>query len=540
MREPASGATAAATVPAGGGGTAASAPSPTAAEAPGFDRRLAALILFTAGWLAFALVAAWRCRAEAIDDFFITYRYAQNLVAGDGLVFNPGEHAFGTTAPGYALLLGAAAALTRLPVHWLGEAATVLGLVLLALLGAACSRDRLGEALLGGTLVVTSGYLWLHHGGEVAVVLALLAAAGCAAERRTMFAGMLAGVLAGLATWTRPDALVAAAALGGLLWWRRRGLPWGYAVVAAAIVLAGVAAAWWWFGQPLPGTIAAKRAQAAWSSTNWPSGWRFWVAGYEYLGNLYGGPWLPLLLAGGLAGQVLLFPRAPLAVQVVSLYGLGVSVAYPLLGVPFYTWYAVPGLVAVLYGVAYSLGAAVRTAAVERPPRPLVLRVSAAAVTVVLAAVLASPLRRSFDLVSHPQPGAARYRLYRETAEWLAAHSRRDERFAAAEVGTLGYFSRRGVTDLLGLVSPEVVGRIRRGDLASSFLRHPTPLVVESSYFPLSALAGQPWFGRKYQLAARFGDDRSWVRVYRLKPGEELPRRRKAWTPASERRRRGG
>ena len=535
MAEPASGRTGAAVEPAGSGGAAADATRPSRSAATASRRRLAVLVLVTAGWLAFALVAAWRFRAEAIDDFFITFRYAQNLAAGEGLVFNPGERAFGTTAPGYALLLGAATALTRLPVYWLGEASTVLGLVLLALLAAAYARDHLGEALLGGTLVVTSGYVWLHHGAEVAVVLALLAAAGCAAERWPR----LAGVLAGLATWTRPDALVAAAGLGALLWWRRRRLPWHYAVVAAAIVLAGVAAAWWWFGQPLPGTIAAKRAQAAWSSTNWPSGWRFWVAGCEFLGKLYG-PWLPVLLASGLVGQLLLFRRAPLAVQVVSLYGLAVSLAYPLLGVPFYTWYAVPGLVSVLYGLAYGLGAAVRALAAQRPPQPLVLRLGAVAVTVILAATLASPLRRSFELVSRPQPGAVRYRLYREAGEWLAAHSRRDERFAAAEVGTLGYFSGRGVTDLLGLVSPEVVGRIRRGDLASSFLRHPTPLVVESSYFPLSALAAQPWFGRKYELAARFGHDRTWVRVYRLKPGEELPRRRRAWAPGLERRRRGG
>jgi hypothetical protein len=307
-------------------------------------------------------------------------------------------------------------------------------------------------------------------------------------------------------------------------------------------VLVGVAAAWWWFGQPLPATIAAKRAQAAWSSANWPSGWRFWVAGYEFLASFYDGPLLPALLAGGLVGQVPLFRRAPLAVQVVSLYGLGVSAAYPLLGVPFYTWYAVPGLVAVLYGTAYALGAAVRGMSARQtlgPDLPAARRVAAAAVALVLAAALASPLRRSCELVSHSR-AAMRYHLYREAGEWLAAHSRSDERFAGAEVGTLGYFSRRSVTDLMGLVSPEVVGRIRRGDLASSFLLHPTPLVVESSYFGLSAIAEQPWFGRKYELAARFGDDRSWVRVYRLKPGEELPRRRRAWTPPTERRRHAG
>ncbi|HEV8239862.1 MAG TPA: hypothetical protein VGS57_10890 [Thermoanaerobaculia bacterium] len=509
--------------------TAAAAP---AEAAPARPRGLAVLAVAAAAWLAFALAVALRNRAAAIDDFFITFRYAQNLAAGHGLVFNLGEHAFGTTAPGYALLLGVAAALTRLPVHWLGEAATVIGLVLMAALAAASARDHRGEALLGGTLAVTSAYVWLHHGGEMAVLLALLAGAGCVAERRPG----LAGALAASAVWARPDALVAAAGLGALLWWRRRRLPWSYAIVTGAIVLLGVAAAWWWFGQPLPGTLAAKRAQAAWSSANWPSGWRFWAAGYDALAGLYAGRWLPLLIVGGLAGQVPLFRRAPLAVQVLAFYGLAVSVAYPLLGVPFYTWYAVPGLVAVLYGVAYALGAAVRAAATHRPWPG---RLAGAATTLILLGALVLPLRGSRDLV-RPQPAPRRYMLYRDAGAWLAANSRPDERFAAAEVGTLGYYSRRGVTDVMGLVSPEVVGRIRQGDLASAFLRHPTPFVVESSYFRLAPIVEQPWFARKYALAAQSGVETTWVRVYRLKPGEELPHRRRAWTPPRERQHRAG
>ncbi|GAB4472103.1 MAG: hypothetical protein Kow0088_06440 [Anaerolineales bacterium] len=40
-----------------------------------------------------------------IDDSYITYRYAKNILAGNGFVFNPGEHVLGTTTPLYTLLL---------------------------------------------------------------------------------------------------------------------------------------------------------------------------------------------------------------------------------------------------------------------------------------------------------------------------------------------------------------------------------------------------------------------------------------------------
>src|SRR6202022_2682648 len=43
---------------------------------------------------------------HAIDDAYITFRYARNLAEGLGLVYNPGEWVLGTTAPLWAILLG--------------------------------------------------------------------------------------------------------------------------------------------------------------------------------------------------------------------------------------------------------------------------------------------------------------------------------------------------------------------------------------------------------------------------------------------------
>ena len=40
-----------------------------------------------------------------LDDSYITYRYAQNLEFGIGLVFNERERYFGSTAMGMAILL---------------------------------------------------------------------------------------------------------------------------------------------------------------------------------------------------------------------------------------------------------------------------------------------------------------------------------------------------------------------------------------------------------------------------------------------------
>jgi arabinofuranosyltransferase len=52
-----------------------------------------------------ALVARLVSGPRIIDDAYITFRYAQNLVSGMGLVYNPGEHVLGTTTPLYTFLL---------------------------------------------------------------------------------------------------------------------------------------------------------------------------------------------------------------------------------------------------------------------------------------------------------------------------------------------------------------------------------------------------------------------------------------------------
>ena len=56
---------------------------------------------------ALAIAARLLPGARTIDDAFITFRYARNLLLGRGFVFNPGEHVLGTTTPLYTLMLSA-------------------------------------------------------------------------------------------------------------------------------------------------------------------------------------------------------------------------------------------------------------------------------------------------------------------------------------------------------------------------------------------------------------------------------------------------
>ena len=100
-------------------------------------------------WLIFMIAVTARLLpgTRTIDDSFITYRYARNILAGNGFVYNPGEKVLGTTTPLYTALMAAGAALSGgaqapFPVIslWVNALADSLTWLLLIRLG-----ERLGS-----------------------------------------------------------------------------------------------------------------------------------------------------------------------------------------------------------------------------------------------------------------------------------------------------------------------------------------------------------------------------------------------------------
>lgn len=490
-------------------------------------------------WGVLALALGIHLAGRAPDDMYITFRYAWNLAHGNGFVFNPGERIFGLTNPGLGLLLGGLHWVTRVPVHLLATGVYAASLWALAMLVWSEARRR-GfrlEAAVGGTLVVGSTFLWLNQGSAGATVLALLAGSAVAAERRPVTAGLLAG----LAVWFRPDAALGVLILGLLLWAsadRGRRLPWRWGLAAAGVILAGVLVAWLWFGTLLPGTLHAKQVMADARETSWAGPTLFWARGAQFLPRHWGPAWL-LVGAGGLAGLWPLAARGGRAVRALVLYGAAVAIAYPLLGVPFFSWYAVPTVVAALYGLsalACGVGRALdgHRAADPSPAGDDVGRGRSSAVrgairgTVVvllLAVPVASIARVSARWLGRDTP-SGRYATYREAALWIRQHTAPEERIAFGEIGNLAYWSERPVDDLMGLVTPKALPYVAARDAAGAFLALRPDVYIDHPLSPHPGLVRQPWFGRVYELVTRIqppADGAGEVTIYRRRPGARLP-----------------
>ena len=436
---------------------------------------VAALLVYS----TLAALLAARVAGETADDFFITYRYAQNLVSGHGYVFNPGERVLTTSAPGWGLLLALGHRVTGISLPVLGTWGTALSLVGIAglLLWDGQRRGRAPEAFLAGLLLVTCSYIWTHNGFEYPPALWLLLSAAVLGRHRPAAAASLAG----LAVWCRPDSGLIAAGLALLLAaedrrsGRRPRLT--FTLVLAAIVAGGLILAFLYYGHALPQTLAAKRLQAEWRPEIWLSGRRFWAEGLRWLQVGYSGPWTALLVGLGSLGWLSMVWHGGRPTRLLALSAPAILAAYPLLGVPFYTWYSIPVLIALLYGLSFLGGEGLRRG-LRSGSRGK--RLAAATLVVALVApVVVHASKRIWAGYRH-FAGMPRIQVYRSAGEWLAEHTAPNERIAFVEVGAVAFYSRRPVYDLLGLTSPEASIKPDQPDLTAAFLARPSEVVLYS------------------------------------------------------------
>jgi hypothetical protein len=216
--------------------------------------------------------AALRCRWLS-DDAFISFRYAEHLVQGDGLVFNSGERVEGYTNFLWTLLLALGMALGVGPERSsvaLGLLAYALTLALLARTGdRIAARARL-PAGLGGFAALGFGAM-LHArifatgGLETSLFILLVTATLTAvAEVRALDEWLRVGLLGALCTLCRPDG---ALVLGGAVFfaWLGGGAPGLRGVLVAPVMLLTPWLAWkvYFYGTVIPNTFTAKAGEGA-------------------------------------------------------------------------------------------------------------------------------------------------------------------------------------------------------------------------------------------------------------------------------------
>lgn len=439
------------------------------------------------------------------DDPFITYRYASNLLAGNGFVYNVGQRTLSTTAPFYAVML-AGLGLIWPDLPSLSNAVSAVSLVLSAALLFAWSHAY-GERAVGAIaalLLVLSPLMLMTFGAETCTYIMFVLAGFYAYDRSRFFAA--AGLLA-VATMVRPDAIVAIVALGIYHVVRRRSMPWRPVLLYTGLVGIWYAGLWFYFGSPIPVTLLAKQQQGQMAiSTRFDRGLLALVRDYGRE-PLY---WLHGVLALVGLGWVATKARYWLPLLLwAALYLL----AYSLLGVSRYFWYYTPLMPAFVVLVAAGAVALLRLLGRWRAPHWVAI-----AATVVLVLLLLVPVVKGAVWVVSTSD--ARLDVYTEIGQWLEAYTPPQASVGALEVGIIGYYARRPIVDFAGLIQPDVARRFEAettyqesADWAVQTYQ-PEYVVLHSEAF--SGLAEKDWFKEEYLPVRDFANEREQtLTVYR-------------------------
>jgi hypothetical protein len=393
-----------------------------------------------------------------VDDAYITFRYARNLVAGQGFVYNAGQPVLGTTTPLFTLAL--ATSNTLLPgidFPWLAllisAVCDVVTILLLRRLVKSLTRSAFVATTIALAYLLNPIRSGVALGGmETSLVVLWLIAAAEAYVTRAHFEQ--AALFGALATLTRPDALL----LPGLIFLYdiivRRRIPWKAIGVYAAVLAPWLILATAYFGSPLPLSITAKtQAYVQHSALALTTLVDFLVLRIPFhndhvaLAVLGVGLAVLILLYVAGARAVWRYQRRSLPVVIYPLlYVLGLSLANPVI----FVWYYPPLLV--FFDMIVLLGVAALLQVTKSQQRCI-------AFAGVLCAVLLLQWRGAGELVQRwPIDLRQREIAYERAAAELIGLIKPDQTIALPEIGVFGYvFDRARIIDTVGLVSPEAI-----------------------------------------------------------------------------------
>ena len=411
---------------------------------------------------------------RTIDDAFITFRYARNLLAGEGFVYNPGEQVLGTTTPLYTLcltVLGGLSGGVDAPFPWLAlglnAAADALTCLLLLRLGQQL-KQPLGGALAAAAWAIAPFSVTFAIGGlETSLYVLLLTAAAVAyLEQRAT----LAALSAALALLTRPDALILVAPLMLDRLWRalrrQETLQAGELTAFFLPTLSWLVFSTFYFGSPIPQSVQAKvlayRLAPEEGLVRLLQHYATLFHQHYFMGSAGIAIGLLLFTFLYLAGAVMVWKQSP-RLRVFALYPLLYLAVYAAANPLIFRWYLTPPLPALFLLIFIAAQRLLGQLLRQKPGAPPGWR--SAAVGLFLCLPLLSLLNAWALHPDHgrnrPAPQMAYIQLellYQQAAEYLIPQIDPGDVLAAGDVGVLGYLTEARILDTVGLNSPQTSG----------------------------------------------------------------------------------
>jgi arabinofuranosyltransferase len=416
--------------------------------------------------LAAALI--WPIRDYLTDDTFIHLQYARNLAEGHGLVFNIGERVYGCTSPLWVSLLadGMALGLDGLQLSKvLGFLATLASVGFFLQL---MRRTVESPTIRAAATVAWASHAWMARwavsGMEtpLAVALTLAGFVAFTEGKRWGARPVRTGTLWALAALTRPEVALLLLLWGAFLLIETEDRFGLRRLIAGALPPIAVYGGWLlfariYFGTMWPQTLVAKAAGSTGLEFHAANLWR-----QAQVVAATDGMLLVLLAVALLFGrQVQVSPQQTAQRWLPWAWVVGTPALYVARGVPVISRYLLV-LLPVLGWLAWR--------AAERwwlgsSPDPARAR-RAGWMAIAVAAVVVAQNLAVYGGTVVPQvrtfTPALEASLIR-WGQWFDLRSSPEAVIATPDIGALGYFSRRRIVDLGGLITPAMVPHLMRG-----------------------------------------------------------------------------
>lgn len=474
-----------------------------------------------------------------MDESYITYRYADNLKNGYGLVFNAGEKYYGSTAMGFAILLGIASKLMRGALHALHlvglvdvyqyaaiphvsiyvSAASLLLVAITSYEIAMCyCREGVKSTIISSVFLVilfSSPETNIAAGHETYAFAALLFLSSYLLFYRGAYG--LSGFALAAATMIRPDSVLMFLVAVGILLidhWTAKPrdvsgiLRFGACYLMPMLAWVGFTKSY--FGTFVPETMLAKRALSYLGY--------FPVFSLRYSFNqIYGGDLgdlvvlFPLLLATLFATHLLSWRYAASAERrhlmfnsVLLLFSMGLLGCYSLFRVTYWFWYDIPVVLSVLLLLYISMANLLRVGQ-QHIGDQKILDVAFLLSFGLFTVWQGGEILSSFGSFVHTKHINQHVYSYDPIVRFIARNEPDGTVVATAEPGALGYKlgPEYRVIDVLGLVSPGVSRNILVGNLDYAYLEYNPEYIIiswEGSYTP----QGRKWFTERYVRIGEF------------------------------------
>ena len=454
------------------------------------------------------------------DDSFITFRYAENIAAGKGFVYNQGERILGTSTPFYTLLLALLVKL-GLPILPLARIINIGADCLSGILVFLMLRQfKIGVAALAAFCYVLFPrvMVWSISGMETSLYVLFIAASLYCYYKKNLG---LTALFMGLTILTRVDGVILGLAITVHFIWQHRRFPIKMVLGCIGVVLPWLVFSFLYFGSPIPNSVPGKKAlysATVWETPKWRIFWEF-----LFLRIKIGWPMLLLALAGVYASLT----RAKSYITVAlwtTLYFvfflLGASKMHMWYYVPFYLGYLI--LVALGFDLAFekadgfwkkSVGSQSRRATAAASLKTL--RIVVISVVCLLAGLAYfQQMKRTFRLVTVEQ--IALEDIHKSIGLWLSENTLPADTVCAEDIGYMGYYSGRYILDQDGLISPQVIPFNKSRDRLGFLKRYkPAYFLIGFAGPYFSQVIQSQWLEENYQRMATF--DASSVDVSRAK-----------------------